>query len=93
MPMLHQIPFGPKVVKDIDVTRHILKYAPEYIDKETRPVTAIAPGVLGTTGIETMEIIKGIVENIKLLLLIHICLCFLIRLNNHLILHLAEVYL
>ena len=65
MPMLHQIPFGPKVVKDIDVTRHILKYAPEYIDKETRPVTAIAPGVLGTTGIETMEIIKGIVENIK----------------------------
>ena len=65
MPMLHQSPFGPKVVKDIDVTRHILKYAPEYIDKETRPVTAIAPGVLGTTGIETMEIIKGIVENIK----------------------------
>lgn len=56
---------GPKVVKDIDVTRHILKYAPEYIDKDTRPVTAIAPGVLGTTGIETMEIIKGIVENIS----------------------------
>ena len=52
-------------MKDIDITRHLLKYAPEYIDKETRPVTAIAPGVLGTTGIETMEIIKGIVENIK----------------------------
>jgi len=56
---------GPKVVKDMDITRHLLKYAPEYIDPETRPVTAIAPGVLGTTGIETMEIIKGIVENIK----------------------------
>ena len=56
---------GPKVVKDMDITRHLLKYAPEYIDAETRPVTAIAPGVLGTTGIETMEIIKGIVENIK----------------------------
>lgn len=56
---------GPKVVKDIDITRHLLKYAPEYIDKETRPVTAIAPGVLGTTGIETVEIIKGIVDNIK----------------------------
>ena len=56
---------GPKVVKDIDITRHLLKYAPEYIDPETRPVTAIAPGVLGTTGIETMEIIKGIVENVK----------------------------
>lgn len=56
---------GPKVVKDIDTTRHLLKYAPEYIDPETRPVTAIAPGVLGTTGIETVEIIKGIVDNIK----------------------------
>jgi len=56
---------GPKVVKDMDITRHLLKYAPEYIDPETRPVTAIAPGVLGTTGIETAEIIKGIVENIS----------------------------
>ena len=63
--MLHQTRFGPKVVKDIDVTRHLLKYAPEYIDPETRPVTAIAPGVLGTTGIETVEIIKGIVDNIN----------------------------
>ena len=55
---------GPKVVKDIDITRHLLKYAPEYIDPETRPVTAVAPGVLGTTGIETVEIVKGIVDNI-----------------------------
>lgn len=55
---------GPKVVKDIDITRHLIKYAPEYIEKGTRPVTAIAPGVLGTTGIETSEIIKGIVDNI-----------------------------
>ena len=56
---------GPKVVKDIDVTRHLIKYASEYISPNTRPVTAVAPGVLGTTGIETMEIIKGIVENVK----------------------------
>ena len=63
---------GPKVVKDIDITRHLLKYAPEYIDPETRPITAIAPGVLGTTGIETVEIIKGIVDNIhpKLIIVI-----------------------
>lgn len=63
---------GPKVVKDIDITRHLLKYAPEYIEPETRTVTAIAPGVLGTTGIETMEIIKGIVDNIcpKLIIVI-----------------------
>lgn len=38
---------------------------PQYLEKDTRPVSAIAPGVLGTTGIETMEIIKGVVENIK----------------------------
>ena len=56
---------GPKVIKEVDITRHFLKYAPEYIDPNTRPVTAIAPGVLGTTGIETMEIVKGIVDNVK----------------------------
>lgn len=56
---------GPKVIKDIDITRHLLKYAPQYLEEDTRPISAIAPGVLGTTGIETMEVIKGIVENIK----------------------------
>ncbi len=56
---------GPKVINEIDITRHIMKYAPEYLDKNTRPVSAVAPGVLGTTGIETMEILKGIVDNIK----------------------------
>ena len=65
MNMLHQIHFGPKVVSEIDVTRHFIKYAPNVIEKDARPVSAIAPGVLGTTGIETMEVIKGIVENIK----------------------------
>jgi len=61
---------GPKVINEIDVTRHIIKYLPQYIDKGTRPVSAISPGVLGTTGIETVEILKGIVENIKPKLLI-----------------------
>lgn len=56
---------GPKVINEIDVTRHIIKYLPQYIDKDSRPVTAISPGVLGTTGIETAEILKGIVDNIK----------------------------
>ena len=43
---------------------------PEYVEEGTRMVSAIAPGVLGTTGIETVEILKGIVENIKPKLLI-----------------------
>lgn len=61
---------GPNVVKDIEVTRHIINYLPQYIDENARPVSAIAPGVLGTTGIETLEVIKGVVDNIKPKLLI-----------------------
>lgn len=56
---------GPKVVPEIEVTRHILEYMPKLMPEDTRPVSAISPGVLGITGIETMEILKGIVDNIK----------------------------
>ena len=56
---------GPKVINEIDVTRHLIKYLPQYVDENTRNVCAIAPGVLGTTGMETLEILKGIVENVK----------------------------
>lgn len=56
---------GPKVINEVDVTRHLIKYLPQYVEEGTRPVSAIAPGVLGTTGIETVEILKGIVENTK----------------------------
>lgn len=56
---------GPKVVSKIAVTRHITEYAKEYLEENVRPVCAVAPGVLGTTGIETGEIIKGIVEKVK----------------------------
>ena len=56
---------GPKVINELDITRHIIKYMPEVLDENTRNVCGIAPGVLGTTGMETLEIIKGIVENVK----------------------------
>lgn len=61
---------GPKVVSEIEVTRHLLKYAPECVIDGARSVSAVAPGVLGTTGIETLEIVKGIVDNVKPKLLI-----------------------
>lgn len=61
---------GPKVVPEIEVTRHILQYMPNLMPEDTRPVSAIAPGVLGITGIETVEVIKGVVQNIKPKLLI-----------------------
>lgn len=56
---------GSKVIDNIDVTRHIINYLPQYIEENAKSVSAFAPGVLGTTGIETLEIIKGVTENIK----------------------------
>lgn len=38
---------------------------PQYIDENTRSISAISPGVLGTTGIETAEMIRGIVDKVK----------------------------
>ncbi len=56
---------GPKVISKLMITRHLLTMMPESIDESINSVCAIAPGVLGTTGIETVEIIKGLVERIK----------------------------
>ncbi len=56
---------GPKVVGKLMVTRHLKQLIPDQIDEGIRPVCAIAPGVLGITGIETGEIIKGVVDKIK----------------------------
>ncbi len=56
---------GPKVINEIDITRHIINYLPQYVEEGTRAVSAISPGVLGTTGIETVEILKGIVDNVR----------------------------
>lgn len=56
---------GSKVVQNIEITRHIKIYLPNAIDQNTRSVSAITPGVLGTTGIETIEIVRGIVDNVK----------------------------
>ena len=56
---------GPKVTEKVLVTRHITEYVPEQIDESVRPVSAISPGVLGITGIETSEIIAGVVNHVK----------------------------
>ena len=56
---------GPRVIEHLLVTRHIKEYIPEQIDEGVRSVCAIAPVVLGITGIETSEIIRGIVDRIK----------------------------
>lgn len=56
---------GPKVISKILVTRHIKDSLPEEIDDNVRPVSAISPGVMGITGIETAEIVKGVVDRLK----------------------------
>lgn len=56
---------GPKVAEKIMITRHLQTVMPEVIDDSVRPICSIAPGVLGVTGIETVEIVKGVVEKIK----------------------------
>ncbi|MFA9398891.1 MAG: GPR endopeptidase [Clostridiaceae bacterium] len=56
---------GPKVVSKLFISRHLKELMPDSIDEGVRPVCAIAPGVLGITGMETGEVIRGIVEKIK----------------------------
>lgn len=56
---------GPLVISKILVTRHITESLPYEIDGDVRGVSAISPGVMGITGIETGEIIKGICKSIR----------------------------
>ncbi len=55
---------GPKVIPRLVVTRHLFSHMPQTVEK-LAPVCALAPGVLGITGIETGEIIKGVAERVK----------------------------
>jgi len=56
---------GPRVADAIYVTRHIKQYMAEAVPETVREVSALAPGVLGVTGVETREIIYGVVEHTK----------------------------
>lgn len=56
---------GPKVVSFINITRHLLRYAKELVTDPVNEISAISPGVLGTTGIETEEIVEAIVSIVK----------------------------
>lgn len=56
---------GPQVIDKSLATRHLFQLSPDELKGKLRKVSAIAPGVLGITGIETAEIIRGIVEHVK----------------------------
>jgi len=63
---------GPKVVSKLLITRHIKETLPHALCDSTRSVAALSPGVMGITGIETGETVKGLVERINPTLVIAI---------------------
>ena len=58
---------GPYVADNLVVTRHIIKEYGKYAmgEKNINMVSAIVPGVMGQTGMETVEIVNGIVKETK----------------------------
>lgn len=56
---------GPMVVENLVVTKHLFELQPESVQDGYRPVCALAPGVMGITGIETSDIISGVIEKVK----------------------------
>lgn len=58
---------GPNVVDNIMITRHIIKEFGRYAlgDEHTRKISGIVPGVMAQTGMESEEIIKGVIEETK----------------------------
>lgn len=56
---------GGETVRQLVVTSHIKKYMPETLDESFSDVCAIEPGVMGTTGIETAELVLAAADRVK----------------------------
>ena len=56
---------GPKVIDKIVVTRHVKNMKDVEIDGRLGSVCAVSPGVMGITGIETSEIIRGMLSTVQ----------------------------
>ncbi len=56
---------GPKVVQQVFVTRHLQQTLPKELAETFRPLAAVSPGVMGITGLETGEMVRGIVQQAK----------------------------
>ena len=58
---------GPYVVDNMMITRHIIKEYGQYAfgNKATSQISGIVPGVMAQTGMETAEIIQGVVAETK----------------------------
>ena len=55
---------GPQTADHVIATRHLIAQSPD-IFADWRPVSALAPGVLGQTGVETGEVICGVLDRVR----------------------------
>lgn len=55
---------GPRTAARVFPTRHLIKELPKVFGA-CRSVSVVCPGVLATTGVETLELVRGAVENVK----------------------------
>ena len=55
---------GPRAADHTMVTRHLVEQVPEHFGS-FRPVAALAAGVLGTTGVESGELVRAVTETIR----------------------------
>lgn len=58
---------GPRVLNNLQVTRHLkVQYGDDFWEGRSMPViSAIIPGVMAQTGMESAEILKGIIKETK----------------------------
>ena len=56
---------GPRTVERVLVTRHMDGCLPDDVSARMASVCAAAPGVLGVTGLETAEVLRGMAEHVQ----------------------------
>ena len=63
MPGASVLVVGPDAVDSVMVTRHLREQLPEHFG-QFRSVAALAPGVLGTTGVESADMIRALADRL-----------------------------
>lgn len=58
---------GPDVVNNVNITRHVIReYGKASMETDrVNQISALVPGVMAQTGMETLEIIRGVVKETK----------------------------
>lgn len=58
---------GPRVIDNLMITRHVLKEFGKYAygEEEVNAISGVVPGVMAQTGMESQEIIRGVIQETK----------------------------